>query len=170
MAMRYGAPWSRLLVVATVGGSGLLLAATIFICWQVISDAPPGAIILICGLPPLILLGAALSAIRGYTVDANGIFVHRLMWSNQLPWSGLREVEADPAAMRGGIRTFGNGGLFSFSGRYWNRRLGHFRAFVTDAKRAVVLRYEGKTFVISPDEPEAFVSDVRRRLGASGRR
>lgn len=167
MATRYGAPWGRLLIVATVGGSVLLLAVAVVICWQVISDRPPAVIYLVCGLPPLILAGAALSAIRGYTVDANGIFVHRLMWSNQLSWSGLRDVEADPEAMRGGIRTFGNGGLFSFSGRYWNRKLGHYRAFVTDAKRAVVLRYEGKTFVVSPDEPEAFVSDVRRRLHGS---
>lgn len=170
MARAYRAPWGRLLRLGTIGGSILLLGVTGLILWQSLRSSASAAPLALCALPPLVLAGSALSVVRGYTVDANGIFVRRLIWSNQLPWAGLREASADPEAMRRSIRTFGNGGLFSFSGRYWSRRLGHYRAFVTDAARSVVLRYDRKTYVLSPDDPQAFVEDVRRHLGASGRR
>ena len=41
-----------------------------------------------------------------------------------------------------------------------SRALGHYRAFVTDLKRTVVLRFEKKTIVISPENPEKFVTDI----------
>ena len=49
--------------------------------------------------------------------------------------------------MRRGIRTFGNGGGFSFTGFYYNQRLRSYRAFVTDLRRTVVLRYAARTVV-----------------------
>lgn len=165
MAHRYGAPWSRLLLGVTVVSSVMLVGVTVFTCREVARTSAPAPVFWICVLMPLIVVGAALFTIKGYTVDANGIFVRRLFWSNQLSWSGLRDAEADPKAMRGGVRICGNGGLFSFSGRYWSRKLGHYRALVMDPSRAVVLKYEGKTVVLSPDDPDAFVEEVRRRVG-----
>ncbi|HPA21148.1 MAG TPA: PH domain-containing protein [Verrucomicrobiae bacterium] len=164
MAHIYGAPWGVKLKVATVAGSVIVMAVTFFTCWQAGRSGAPAPVVWLCALLPLIVVGSALFAIRGYTVDSNGVFVHRLLWTNQLPWAGLREVGADPGAMCGGIRTCGNGGLFSFSGRYWNRRLGHYRALVTDPSRAVVLKYDTRTVVLSPDDPAAFVEDVRHRI------
>lgn len=46
---------------------------------------------------------------------------------------------------------------------YWSRGLGHFRAFVTDLKRVVVLRFERRTVVVSPDQPEGFVRAIDAR-------
>ncbi len=43
--------------------------------------------------------------------------------------------------MRGSLRLFGNGGMFSITGLYRNRALGNYRAFVTDLKKTVVLRF-----------------------------
>ena len=51
-----------------------------------------------------------------------------------------------------------------FTGWYYNKRLGSYRAFVTDPRRAVVLRYANRRVVLSPDAPEDFV----RELGAPG--
>jgi hypothetical protein len=62
--------------------------------------------------------------------------------------------------MRGSFRLFGNGGMFSFTGWYRNRALGTYRAFVTDLKQTVVLRFEKKTIVLSPENPERFVSEI----------
>lgn len=165
MARRYGAPWGRSLAWATILSSFLLIGVTVFACVAVAREGAPAFAFWLCASLPLIIIGSALFTIRGYTVDANGLFVHRLLWANQLPWSGLRAVEADPEAMRRGVKTCGNGGLFSFSGRFWSRKLGHYRALVTDPSRAVVLRYEGKTVVVSPDDPGAFVDEVSRRIG-----
>ena len=62
--------------------------------------------------------------------------------------------------MRRSLRTFGNGGGFSFSGFYYNKRLGSYRAFVTDLHRTVVLRYAKRRVVVSPAAPEDFVRDL----------
>jgi hypothetical protein len=61
--------------------------------------------------------------------------------------------------MRWSIRTFGNGGFFSFSGFYRNKLLGAYRAFVTDRHQTVVLRYGGRTVVVSPSSPEEFAHE-----------
>jgi len=61
--------------------------------------------------------------------------------------------------MRWGIRC-GNGGFFSFTGLFYNRKLGFHRAFVTDHIRTVVLRFPHRTVVVSPADPEAFVRDL----------
>jgi hypothetical protein len=54
----------------------------------------------------------------------------------------------------------GNGGLFSFTGWYWNKTLGSFRAFATDFRYTVVLKREGSTVVVTPDDPQGFVQAV----------
>jgi hypothetical protein len=62
--------------------------------------------------------------------------------------------------MRGSIRTSGNGGAFSFTGFYHNKRLRSYRAYVTAPRRTVVLRYADRRMVLSPGAPEDFVSDL----------
>jgi hypothetical protein len=54
----------------------------------------------------------------------------------------------------------GNGGFFSFSGWYYNTRLGLYRVFVTDHRRMVFLRYPNRLVAISPAAPEEFVHDL----------
>jgi len=113
------------------------------------------------GLLPLVLLiGAALCTVRGYSISPEFIYVHRLFWKTRLSRQGLESAEYRPGGMRGSIRTCGNGGLFSFTGWYYNRTLGCYRAFATATDRTVVLRLRGKIIVLTPDEPERFVSEL----------
>jgi hypothetical protein len=57
------------------------------------------------------------------------------------------------------IRLFGNGGLFSGSGIFWNRRFGIFRAYVTTSGPNLVLVETMKTkIVISPENPALWIS------------
>jgi len=58
--------------------------------------------------------------------------------------------------MRRSLRTCGNGGFFSFTGFYWSKSLKSFRAYVTDLNRTVVLRYDRRTVVVSPESPDDF--------------
>ena len=60
--------------------------------------------------------------------------------------------------------TFGNGGLFSITGRFWNRKLGRYRALATDPSRAIVLRYPKRTIVITPHDPQHFIMRARTFL------
>lgn len=62
--------------------------------------------------------------------------------------------------MRGSLRICGNGGIFSFSGWFWNKRLGAYRALVTDGAKTVVLRFDKRKWVVSPDAPEEFVREL----------
>ncbi len=98
--------------------------------------------------------------IRGYTIERDSILVHRFLWATRLSRTGLRSATHDPALIVGGIRVFGNGGFFSFSGWFRNKHLGTYRAYITDPALAVVLRYGDHTVVLSPEHPERFVSAV----------
>jgi hypothetical protein len=69
-------------------------------------------------------------------------------------------VKFDPEATRRSIRTFGNGGFFSFTGYFRNQELGSYRAFMTDRRHAVILRFPSSVIVISPDPPEDFVNRI----------
>jgi hypothetical protein len=77
--------------------------------------------------------------------------------------------------MKGSIRLFGNGGLFSFTGLYRNKKLGNYRAFVNDWHKCVILRFAKRTIVVSPNDPDGFVAVVEERfvvppLGGSAER
>ncbi|MEI6075118.1 MAG: PH domain-containing protein [Verrucomicrobiota bacterium] len=106
--------------------------------------------------------GALLFVVREYTLEPRELLIRRLLWTTHLPLSGLQSASYQPNAMRGSLRLFGNGGMFSVTGWYRNRSLGNYRAFVTEFKNTVVLRYEKKAVVISPDHPEQFVAEISR--------
>jgi len=150
----YQAPWGKLLVATSSlfsltclvpaaiafkhGGSlswlGLALLTLVFVC--------------------------ALFTIRGYTITPDSILVHRLFWATRLPRVDLQSAQFEPEAMRRSLRTFGNGGAFSFSGHSRSKLLGAYRALATDRHQTVVLRYGGRTIVVSPSSPEDFAQDL----------
>lgn len=114
-------------------------------------------------IPVVVLLAAALFTVRGYTVTRDAILVHRLGWSSAVPLDGLESATVSPGAIREASRTRGNGGFFSYTGRFRSRTLGAMQAFVTDHARTVVLRFPDRAagdqvVVVSPDDPDAFVA------------
>ena len=113
-------------------------------------------IVLLRVMPLTLVAWAACFAIRGYSITPEEIVIHRLLWDTRLSRAGLQAAEYRPGAMKGSIRTFGNGGLFSFSGYYRNGLLGPYRAYVTEWSKTVILRYPTRTVMVSPSEPEAF--------------
>jgi hypothetical protein len=154
------APWSRTLVLGSVLVVVVCLGLSAILLCEAAEKSYPASFCCLALVPLLILLGAVPFMIRGYSIGSDCILVHRLLWSTVLPRAGLESAWAEPVAMRGSIRTFGNGGAFSFTGWYYNRRLGSYRAFVTDPGRAVVLRYASRRVVLSPAKPEEFVQDL----------
>lgn len=150
----YEAPWSTSLQVVTWVLTVLLLGCGVGMVFL-------GGLISWAGMLPLaIVLGAVPFTIRRYSITSDAILVHRLFWKTRLPLFDLESAIYDPTAMRGSVRPFGNGGLFSITGFFWNKALGAYRAFVTDPRQTVVLRYPGRTVVVSPSLPEQFVHDV----------
>jgi hypothetical protein len=119
---------------------------------------------LISFVPPLIALVAALFVVVAYELDGTDLRVRRLLWSTRVPLSGITRAWHDESAMKGSLRVFGNGGLYSVTGLYQNRALGRYRAFVTNPKHAVVLALPKRVVVVSPADPRAFLEQLRTRL------
>lgn len=151
----YSAPWGRLLVIMTI-------LATVVCAGITIGFMASGRtiMVLIAPFPMLLVTICALFTIRGYTVAPDAVLIHRLLWTTHLPLAGLQSAHFDPEAMRGSLRLFGNGGLFSFTGLFRNKTLGVYRAFATDLNSTVVLRFPSRTVVVSPSAPEDFVNTI----------
>jgi len=156
----FRAPWSLSLILISVLGTGVCLAASVGVwlpSWHQHHSPAYGWVGL---LPLLIIVSCAPFTIRGYTITDTAVLVHRLFWATRLPRAGLLSAYFEPKAMRWSIRTFGNGGMFSYTGYFRNRALGAYRAYVTDPKRTVVLCYADRTIVISPERPEEFTREL----------
>ena len=162
----YEAPWSKSLIVISLLTSMLCLGVSAGAWWAAAAKHQAAPVRWVALLPLVILFCTALFTIRGYAITSEAILVDRLLWSTALPRVGLESAQVEPDAIRGSIRTFGNGGAFSFTGFYYNKRLGSYRAFVTDPRRAVVLRYAARRVVLSPAAPEDFVCDLGLPTGS----
>jgi len=154
----FSAPWSRILWLVSIFSSVLFLGGA-----GVLFEVGHGVPQWLAGLPLAGIVGGAVFTIRGYVVRDRMIVVRRLLWSTRLPLPPGTAARVDLLAMKGSLRTCGNGGLFSFSGFYWNLALGSFRAWVTDPERTVVVhpRGMGRNWVFSPDRSEDFVAAVQ---------
>ena len=148
------APWSPLLILMSIG----LTILCVGLAFRFFVRGSGMEVMIGVGMLA-ITFGCALFTIRGYTITRNALLVHRLLWNTRLSLDGLKSARFELGAMRWGIRC-GNGGFFSFTGLFYNRKLGFHRAFVTDHIRTVVLRYPHRTVVVSPADPEAFVRDL----------
>ncbi len=156
---KYTAPWSTSLIVVSSLATLICVGVAISVAWS--------GRAWIALLPLGIIGGGILFTIRGYTVTPDTLLIHRLLWRTRLPLAGLHSAQVEPEAMRRSIRTFGNGGLYSFTGWFRNTALGAYRAFVTDPHRTVVLHFPTRTVVVSPSAPEDFVDVIRAATHAA---
>ncbi len=154
----YKAPWGRSLIVVSALATLLCLGVT----FALVSTSKHGdqVVLWLRWLPVALVFACALFVVRGYTITPDAILVHRLLWATRLPREGLESAEFVTGVMNRSLRTCGNGGFFSFTGFYWSKTLRSYRAYVTDLRRTVVLRYERRTVVVSPDSPEDFVREL----------
>jgi hypothetical protein len=159
------ARWPTSLKITSLLGSALLLG----VGYAAFSAIPRGTRVpfaeifgtLIPIVPPAIALIAALFMVSGYELDGRCLRVRRLLWATPVSLVGIRKAYHDPKAMKRSLRFFGNGGLLSITGIYQNKRLGRYRAFVTDPTHAVVLVLPSRVVVISPSDPLAFIQQLR---------
>lgn len=119
------------------------------------------------GLPLLVVILAALHTVRGYEIDSDGIHVLRPIGRHCIA-RGPTRIDADPNALRWALRTFGNGGFFSFSGRFRLRDYGKARVWVTDVNQCLVIHSEQGVGVVSPAAGAAFIQRAQALLNAAG--
>ncbi len=155
----FSAPWSISVKLITIFTIGLLIGISI----HGLLNNPNNEIVWLMTMvifPLTILMLAALFMIRGYELTQDKLFIQRLGWKTEINLKDLKAVKIDPEAMKGSIRTFGNGGLFCFAGRFWNKKLGPYRAFATNPKLAVILKFTKKVVIITPENPSKFLAEI----------
>ena len=149
------APWSLNLTLTSLLVTGVLLSTAFVLIRRGGALGALIAVVVAAMLPAVMLF-----SIRGYAIVGDCLMVRRLWWLTRVPLKGWSSATVDPDAMQHSYRVWGNGGAFSYSGRFRSERLGAFRAFVTDPRRAVVLRWVDRTVVISPAAPQEFVREL----------
>ncbi len=116
----------------------------------------------------IIVLGLSLAMFyqrpRAVVVTASGIGIDRKYKPFEIPFSAIRQIRiAAPNAMRGAIRTLGNGGLFGYTGHYYNSHLGHMTLYCSQRRNYVIIdTTDGTRSIVSPDDPGAFLEAVRQ--------
>lgn len=85
--------------------------------------------------------------------------------SIEIPKAEIKDVRPVKLSTRT-IRTCGVGGLFGTGGWFWNKELGHFFVAMTNGHSLVLISNGGK-FVISPENPDRFIQDLKSSLGLS---
>jgi len=161
---RYAAPWDRRLKIST--GLFVLLMAGLgaFIASQMIGAEPealPGPLAAMPVLLGAIVVLAWLLAPRGFAVETGRVRIERILLPIDIPLREVRAVEALPdGALGRSVRVWGAGGAFGYYGRFWSRRLGHYRLYATRRKGLVRLVTDRGTFVLSPEPAGRFVEDV----------
>jgi len=175
----FAAPWepklwvmTAIAVVILLGAAALLLVGAL----QSLGAAPVTGVLKTIGAA-VCIAGIVLFAVfapRGYILGAQDIVISRFAGKIVLPLSDIAAVEVIPAgspALRGVIRTLGVGGAFGYYGRFWNRHLGDFRAYITRTGPVVLLRRtSGVPVLISPDDVQAFAAAVEAALASPGAR
>jgi hypothetical protein len=157
MIVEYRAPWSRTLKVATA-----LAVAMLVLIAAIGSLTGPRQLAIwwaaMVGLPILILVTSVACLVRGYTLTEHALEIRRLGWKTVLPLGGLLKASGDLELVRGSIRVFANGGLFSITGWFWNRRVGFYRAYATDLSRAVFLKFrDRRPVLVTPHDTHHFL-------------
>jgi hypothetical protein len=156
----FHAPWSKLLKISTILSTFCTIIGVISI-YLIKSLINIITFYIILTLILTFLFYGPIFMIRGYILLKDKLIILRLGWSYTLSLIGIISAEADSKATSGSIRTFGNGGFFSFTGFFRNTRIGAYRGFITDHKNAVVLKFaNNKKFVITPHNPEEFVKKL----------
>jgi hypothetical protein len=165
MASHYPARIGKMIVITSATATLLCLGIAALMYFKVAAEVPGGQWI---ALPLIALPVLSLPfLVRGYRVDGSTLWVERLLHANPIDLRGLRSVELRPKAFAGAIRTFGNGGLFSFTGRYWSRELGSVRAYAMDTGAALLLRWDDHKVLLTPTDPKALAERLRQAAGVA---
>jgi len=153
----FGAPWGRAVKSMTLLGVLIILAAGVVpLLWLAPESKAAWVRWLALGILIIVFGGTSLFSVRGFTVNGRELLIQRTFWQTRFPLDELRCAYADPNAMKGSLRIAGNGGFLAFTGWFRSKRLGSYRAFVTDPARCVVLEFKNRTIVVSPDDPKRF--------------
>lgn len=112
----------------------------------------------------LLLIYAIAFAFRpaGYTVSRDQLIIHRPLKNVTLAKSDIQTAQVITKKDIGwAVRTFGVGGLFGYYGKFANSTIGNMTWYATRMDKPVLITtVHDKKIIVTPDEPEQFVTDL----------
>ena len=109
----------------------------------------------------LLLLSYAWSP-NQFETDALNITIRKMWNPIVIPRASIIEsrlIEADDIS--GSVRLMGSGGLFGYYGKFNNSKLKTYNLQAGNRVNLVLIKTTDKTYVLTPDNREAFLKDVQ---------
>jgi len=102
---------------------------------------------------------------NSYSIRDGNLIIHRLINTRQIILSDIlkiREVSKDE--MGWVVRTFGNGGIFGYYGKFYNRTFGSMTWYASRRERFILMELSNhEKIVITPDNLD-FISKIKEHL------
>lgn len=142
----------------------ILGAVTVFV-FRKSGDAT--ATLISCALGPgiLIIIAIAMYSLqpRSVTVDISGLTIDRKIKPVSIDFSEISSIHVViNGEMKGVIRTVGNGGVFGYTGLYYNKKFGSMTWYCSQHRNYIILQTnKSKKLVITPDDPDGLIREVR---------
>jgi Bacterial PH domain len=101
-----------------------------------------------------------LFAPHNYSIFADIVLIHRPIFNVKIKRINIKSVEIiAQKKISNAWRLFGVGGLFGYYGKYWNTEMGTMTFYATRTAEAILIQtFDNKKIVLTPDNPEAFLS------------
>lgn len=95
-----------------------------------------------------------------YEITDSMVLINRPLSDIIIQIKEIKSVEIlEVSRLSGAVRLFGVGGLFGYWGKFYNRKIGTMTWYATRRDQAILITTkENKKIVLTPDEPEIFVS------------
>ena len=140
---------------------GFLVAAYFLPYWSMRSVFVAAAVL--CLSIPLL---SYLYSPRSYALTPQSLIVRRPVKDVEIPIGSIRDVEKTAAWFGAAWKTLpgGNSGLFGIYGTFYNDELGRFRMYATRARDAVIVHTDAEKIVLTPDDRDRFVEELRGRI------
>ena len=139
--------------------SAAVVVALVGLALSIPGSAGPLGIAAGAGLPLVLLLATYGMSPKGYAVTEGSLLIRR-RWFGSRQMSVATADVAPPEMGLGGFRLAASGGLFGWFGSFWRRDTGKYRAYVTDRENLVACRGDEGLILVSPVDPQAFISAV----------
>ncbi len=150
-----------ILISGFMGVAILSVFVTAYISYKKTGGQPAVFIFTIAAGILLAVLVAALYVLRTkeIAVDDTGITIERGTNPVFVSFNDIKEIKIISRPERGIVfRTFGNGGIFGYTGRYYSKKLGNMTWYCTNRKKYVLIaKKDGRNLVISPDDANGFL-------------
>ena len=112
----------------------------------------------------IIYFGTFLFRPISYKLNDNELIIHRSISDIKINRNEIKHVEhLEKSALAWSWRVFGVGGLFGYWGKFTNSKLGSMTWYATRRNKAVLIEMiSHKKIIITPNEPDKFVSDYNK--------